>query len=413
MKGKSSLKKLISYLMILAMVLISLSNAVPKQVNAAVDSNEWAATYLNATKIYLHLGNKETGTYNFNINESAKTKGVTYLWYVKMDKGNPECVTINTRSGVVTANKLGTAYFRCKVTLVDGTILRPEAKVVVRNNITEVDISNLPKNRTITAGIDTDFNRIILNTEAGKGKASSGITRWEVDRDTAGVEKATDTGVVSPTKVGDFRIRAVSFQSVEKYKLWLDNKILNIKYITATSSWYTITVEAPTASITPTPSLEPTTGGGNPYTPQPVKVSTITIASAGNINTVVSGGTLQLNAIISPANADDQTIVWSVITLSGGKATINSTTGLLTATGIGTVKVTATNVASGVIGTKEITIVVDEEPGNTELWTKVWSDEFDGIRENLDTNGLDLSKWGYQNGTGAEFGLDGWGNNEQ
>ncbi|MDF2941826.1 MAG: glycoside hydrolase family 16 [Herbinix sp.] len=413
MKGKSSLKKLISYLMILAMVLISLSNAVPKQVNAAVDSNEWAATYLNATKIYLHLGNKETGTYNFNINESAKTKGATYLWYVKMDKGNPECVTINTRSGVVTANKLGTAYIRCKVTLVDGTILRPEAKVVVRNNITEVDISNLPKNRTITAGIDTDFNRIILNTEAGKGKASSGITRWEVDRDTAGVEKATDTGVVSPTKVGDFRIRAVSFQSVEKYKLWLDNKILNIKYITATSSWYTITVEAPTASITPTPSPEPTTGGGNPYTPQPVKVSTITIASAGNINTVVSGGTLQLNAIISPANADDQTIVWSVITLSGGKATINSTTGLLTATGIGTVKVTATNVASGVIGTKEITIVVDEEPGNTELWTKVWSDEFDGIGENLDTNGLDLSKWGYQNGTGAEFGLDGWGNNEQ
>ncbi len=356
MKGKSSLKKLISYFMILAMVLISLSNAVPKQAIAAVDSNELAATYLNATKIYLHLGNKETGTYNFHINESAKTKGATYLWYVKMDKGNPECVTINTRSGVVTANKVGTAYIRCKVTLEDGTILRPEAKVVVRNNITEVDISNLPTNMTITTGTDTDFNRIILNTEAGKNMTSSGITRWEVDRDTAGVGKATDTGVVSPTKIGEFRIRAVSFQSAEKYKLWLDDKILNIKYITAASSWYTITVEIPKASVTPTPLPVPTTGGGNPYIPQTVKVSTITIASVGNNNTVVSGGALQLNAIISPTNAADQTIVWSVTTLSGGKATINSTTGLLTATGIGTVKVTATNVASGVIGEKEITI---------------------------------------------------------
>ncbi|WP_163195470.1 carbohydrate binding domain-containing protein, partial [Clostridium thermarum] len=47
------------------------------------------------------------------------------------------------------------------------------------------------------------------------------------------------------------------------------------------------------------------------------------------------------------------------------------------------------------------------------LWTLVWSDEFDKSGTNLDTNGLDLDKWGYQIGTGAEYGLDGWGNNEQ
>lgn len=47
------------------------------------------------------------------------------------------------------------------------------------------------------------------------------------------------------------------------------------------------------------------------------------------------------------------------------------------------------------------------------LWTLVWNDEFSGTGSNLDTNGVDLSKWGYQNGTGAEFGLVGWGNNEQ
>ena len=387
------------------MVLISLSSAESKQVKAAVVTNELAATYLNATKIYLHLSSAGNGTFNFDINEAAKSKGATYLWYVKKDKGNPECVTINARNGIVTANKAGTAYIRCKVTLVDGTILRPEAKVVVRNNITEVDIRNLPTNMTIAAGADTDFDRIILNTEAGKDKASSGITRWEVEGDTAGVGNATDTGIVSPTKEGEFRIRAICFQSVEKYTLWLKDKILNDKYITAASKWYAIKVKAPKISITPTPTIPPT-DGGSPYTPPIVAVRSITITSVGDTDTIVNGGTLQLDAIISPANASNQSIVWSVATLSGGTATINSSSGLLTATGIGTVKVTATNVASGVIGTKVITITAPE------TWTMVWSDEFDGIGENLDTNGLDLSKWGYQNGTGAEYGIDGWGNNE-
>ncbi|MFC4099254.1 hemoblobin-interacting domain-containing protein [Paenibacillus xanthanilyticus] len=47
-------------------------------------------------------------------------------------------------------------------------------------------------------------------------------------------------------------------------------------------------------------------------------------------------------------------------------------------------------------------------------WDLVWNDEFDGgTGGNFDTNGVDKSKWGYQNGTGAEYGLDGWGNGEQ
>nr|WP_183602799.1 hemoblobin-interacting domain-containing protein [Paenibacillus phyllosphaerae] len=54
---------------------------------------------------------------------------------------------------------------------------------------------------------------------------------------------------------------------------------------------------------------------------------------------------------------------------------------------------------------------VTQQLGNWEL---IWNDEFDGgTGANFDTNGVDLSKWGYQNGTGAEYGLDGWGNNEQ
>ena len=39
-------------------------------------------------------------------------------------------------------------------------------------------------------------------------------------------------------------------------------------------------------------------------------------------------------------------------------------------------------------------------------WQLVWEDEFDG-------NELDTTKWSYQTGTGAEYGLTDWGNNEQ
>lgn len=39
-------------------------------------------------------------------------------------------------------------------------------------------------------------------------------------------------------------------------------------------------------------------------------------------------------------------------------------------------------------------------------WQSTWLEEFDG-------NALDTTKWSYQNGTGVEYGIAGWGNNEQ
>lgn len=66
-------------------------------------------------------------------------------------------------------------------------------------------------------------------------------------------------------------------------------------------------------------------------------------------------GTLQMNAIVLPANAADTSVVWSVEN-GTGSATIN-VTGLLTAISNGTVTVIATSVMNEeVFGTKEITI---------------------------------------------------------
>jgi endonuclease I len=88
----------------------------------------------------------------------------------------------------------------------------------------------------------------------------------------------------------------------------------------------------------------------------PVAVTAITVNSAGNATTISTPqGTLQMSAVITPSNASNQTVTWSVIA-GTGTASINAS-GLLTAATNGTVTVKATaNDGSGVSGTKEITL---------------------------------------------------------
>ncbi|PKM75735.1 MAG: hypothetical protein CVU90_16115, partial [Firmicutes bacterium HGW-Firmicutes-15] len=98
--------------------------------------------------------------------------------------------------------------------------------------------------------------------------------------------------------------------------------------------------------------------GGGDYTPPSIIGGTVTSINvySESVMEVVYGGTLQMYACIMPYNATNQTIAWSVMPLSGGTATIDST-GLLTGTGLGSVRVTATNAASGVTGTQDIEVV--------------------------------------------------------
>lgn len=226
---------------LLFMLLIGAMNSKTKEVYA--DSKDSESEYFNTSSVYLNFNDKKSTTYDFEIKAEKLKTVASYTWYVEKDKGNPDAVLIQRRTGVVTAKKAGTAYIRCKITLKDGTILRPEAKVVVRNNITKVDISNIPKTMTIPAGESMDFNRVILNTDAGKAMQSKGITRWEIKDDTAETGYITESGVVFPTKAGSFSVRAICFQSKAKFNLWLENKKKNEKLITASSPWYQITVK--------------------------------------------------------------------------------------------------------------------------------------------------------------------------
>ena len=82
----------------------------------------------------------------------------------------------------------------------------------------------------------------------------------------------------------------------------------------------------------------------------------ITVTGAGGSSVISSdNGQLQLTATVTPTNATNQTVTWS-ITNGTGQATIN-TTGLVTAVANGTVTARATaNDGSGIVGSLVITI---------------------------------------------------------
>ena len=87
-----------------------------------------------------------------------------------------------------------------------------------------------------------------------------------------------------------------------------------------------------------------------------VPVTGITVTGAGGATTIATDkGTLQLSAAITPDNATNKTITWS-LTNETGQGTINST-GLVTAAANGTVTARATaNDGSGVYGTLLLTL---------------------------------------------------------
>ncbi|WP_417644779.1 Ig-like domain-containing protein [Citrobacter freundii] len=89
----------------------------------------------------------------------------------------------------------------------------------------------------------------------------------------------------------------------------------------------------------------------------PVKVIGITVKSAGDVASVDNSATLQMTVDVLPAEATNKEVTWSIS--SGTAATIDATSGLLTAdaskTGAVTVKAVAKD-GSGVEGTKSITV---------------------------------------------------------
>ena len=92
---------------------------------------------------------------------------------------------------------------------------------------------------------------------------------------------------------------------------------------------------------------------------QIIPVAAITIVGADGETTITEeDASLQLNALISPANATNKSVLWSLVNITG-QATIDSY-GLVTATGNGLVIVKATaNDGSGICGEMNIPISIE------------------------------------------------------
>ncbi len=127
-----------------------------------------------------------------------------------------------------------------------------ETKAATKNNITQVGIKALPANNTIEVGDHFNFDPVILNTEEGKGKATTGLVYFEVKAatNTAGVQSAR-YGNMYPVYAGQFEIRAVAFANKTNLNAWLKARKANgyvedanagERYVTAYSDWTTIKV---------------------------------------------------------------------------------------------------------------------------------------------------------------------------
>ena len=100
-------------------------------------------------------------------------------------------------------------------------------------------------------------------------------------------------------------------------------------------------------------------------TPPAILATGVTVNGLGGALTVEVGGTLQMEAVIAPANATSQVIQWQVMN-GTGSATIDQTSGVLTGGSVGTVTVGAVTVdGSMVYGTLDVEVI--ETVGITDL----------------------------------------------
>ena len=225
---KKNFFKKLSFVLALAMIVTALA--------PAAGAFAAKAPKLNASTKTLHLGVDGKDEFDFNI--SNKVTGWKYLW----SSANEDVVSVNKKNGLVTAEAAGTTKVSVVITDKDGEeVDELTATVLVRDNIKELTITNLPKDGKVAVGAEHDFNRSYV-TVANKTKGSQAITRWSVDPS----EGATinDKGVFTATKAGEYTITARAFQSKAKYTSWLADATKYASYVTSNEATYKVTVAA-------------------------------------------------------------------------------------------------------------------------------------------------------------------------
>lgn len=159
-----------------------------------------AVTALAAKTPTLSLSSKTLNgigsTFTLSIKNLDKSKVKSTTWYTT----NKKIVTVNAKTGYVTAVGKGTAYIKNKIVYKDGTILRPSCKVTVKIPATGIKITNTPPEGmdyfTLTVGETIDFNAVLTPSD------STDLITYTVDNpncatvDKKGIVTAINSGYV-------------------------------------------------------------------------------------------------------------------------------------------------------------------------------------------------------------------------
>ena len=227
---KKNFFKKLSFVLALAMIVTALAPAAGVFAAAKPKLNSKDKT------LFLSVDGKD----EFDFNIANKKSGWSYKW----TSANKKVATVNAKNGVTTA--VGAGKTSVSVVIKDKKgeeVTTLKASVLVRDNIKELTITNLPEGDKLAVGASNDFNRS-YKTVAGLTKGSQAITRWVVtDKDGKVATTATidDKGVFTATEAGEYTITANAFQSKAKYNSWLADSEKYASYVTATAT-YKVTV---------------------------------------------------------------------------------------------------------------------------------------------------------------------------
>lgn len=232
----------------------------------------------------------------------------------------------NNYSATTTPNKVDLGVVTVTATAADGSgVVGTKQIVITAAEPASSSSSDLVSSIVVTSegavsGIPTGQSLQMYATVLPNSAANKTVT-WSAANGT-GAATISSTGLLSATSAGTVTVRATANDGSNVYG-------------------------TQTLTITQTAS-----GGG--------AVTGISVVSAGAATSVASGDTLQMNAIITPSNATDTSVTWSVTpsTYSTVAVTIDASTGLLTAGAIGQASYTYTST-----GVKTTTLQVCDEIG--------------------------------------------------
>ncbi|KUO58007.1 MAG: hypothetical protein APF84_18450, partial [Gracilibacter sp. BRH_c7a] len=229
------------------------------------------------------------------------------------------------------------------------------AQVTLNGDFNEVNVEAAGANVTVTSGNITTMN--ISDTAAGAGVnlasgSSVGTLNANAESNITGQGQITTANVY--TNGVTIAQKPTTTNVAENVTTNVDGE------------------EIDESDTQPPPQQNQGSGSSGPST---VHVSSISVTGENGSLIVVKDGTLQMNANVSPGNASNKNVTWSVDE-GTGNATIDQD-GLLTGTEIGTVTVKATaKDGSGKVGTKEVAIAWEVTDG------EVIQDAIDEASEN-------------------------------